>query len=133
MPLWIVEYMAIRVYLIVYVLANVFIILPAIFPLYLLVIIQIQSMKLSLLHDNLITVIPGVAKQHEVLFEGTLLIKITTISMLFAFKQYCTGVLIKNVVLIEEIQYVQIRHTYIYMYVSMLRWVIPCDINVLSF
>ena len=62
MPLWIVEYMAIRVYLIVYVLANVFIILPAIFPLYLLVIIQIQSMKLSLLHDNLITVIPGVAK-----------------------------------------------------------------------
>ena len=41
-------------------------------------------------------------KWHAV-FEGELLIKITTISMLFVL--YCTGVLIKNVVLIEEIRY----------------------------
>ena len=47
----------------------------------------------------------GVAKWHAVLFEGALLIKITTISMLFVFEKYHTGVLIEDAVLIEEIRY----------------------------
>ena len=45
-----------------------------------------------------------VAKWQAVLFKGALLIKVITISMLFIFKQYYTGVLIENVVLIEEIR-----------------------------
>ena len=45
--------------------------------------------------------------QHAVLFEVVLLIKITTISMLFVFEYYHARILMENVVLIEEILYTQ--------------------------
>ena len=52
------------------------------------------------------TIISGVTKWHAVLFKGALLINITTISMLFVFEysSYHTRVLIKDAILIEEIQ-----------------------------
>ena len=51
-------------------------------------------------------ILPGVTKWHVVLFEGALLIKITTISMLFVFEWYCTEVLIEDAVLIKKIWYI---------------------------